>query len=108
MHSYHIISIYGYEIKIPLGAFVECASSLYQNKSHEAIWLLKYGLTIYPNATELYAVIAEIYEYMNEIDLAKTYYNSAFLNAKNNSIEKLKYNVLSKKFNKQKIENHND
>ncbi|NVK52114.1 MAG: hypothetical protein HWD85_04210 [Flavobacteriaceae bacterium] len=91
-------NIYGFKVKIPLGAFIECSSILYQDKPLEAISLLEYGLTIYPVSSELYGTLAEIYEYRNQYDKAKIQYNNAFLYAESNSIAKRKYSVLMNKF----------
>ncbi|WP_422360798.1 alpha/beta hydrolase-fold protein [Reichenbachiella sp.] len=89
---------YDFPVKIPVGAFGESAGILFQSKPEEAVKLLKYGLTIYPASADLHGALGEVYEYLDQKEMAAQYYNLAFERSIPESAMAMKYRYLSNKF----------
>ncbi|MDW3208616.1 MAG: alpha/beta hydrolase-fold protein [Reichenbachiella sp.] len=92
---------YDFQVKIPVGAFGESAGILFQSKPGEAVNLLKYGLTIHPDSADLHGSLGEVYEYLDQTELAIKYYKLAFEKSVPKSAASRKYQYLSKKFEDQ-------
>lgn len=93
---------YDFQVKIPVGAFGESAGILFQSKPEEAVKLLKYGLTVHPTSADLHGSLGEVYEYLDQTELAAKYYNLAFEKSIPKSAVAMKYQYLSRKFEDQK------
>ncbi|WP_420580169.1 alpha/beta hydrolase-fold protein [Reichenbachiella sp.] len=93
---------YDFQVKIPVGAIGESAGILFPSKPEEAIKLLKYGLTIHPGSADLHGSLGEVYEYLDQKELAAKFYNLAYEKSIPESAIAMKYQYLSRKFEDQK------
>lgn len=88
---------YSTDFLIPVGALNESAFVLFvEKKADEAMKLLKHGLSLHPNSTDLMGSLAEIYEYTEKPKEAAKLYKKALALSKNEA-DKLKYKVLYEK-----------
>lgn len=89
---------YNFHTRIPEGALMESAGILIQEeKSDEAIELLKYGVDLYPNSADIPGTLGEICEYLGQKKKASKYYRMAFQRSLSKSPAAMKYGYLHKK-----------
>ncbi len=88
---------YGVDFTIPIGAINETAGFYaQQNKSDDALHLLNYGISKYPESTALYGSLGELHQSLANISLAKKYYKIAMEKSTENISDYLKYEILLK------------
>lgn len=87
---------YGFKTSVPIGAINEiCAKLLEENKIKEAIGLADHGIKVHPSSVTLMGIKGEIYQYINQPELAAYHYKKAFQKAKKTAV-KNKYQILYK------------
>ncbi len=86
---------YGFTVKMPLGAINESAGKLFQaGLPAETIKLLTYGIQLYPSSSELLGSLGEVYQYLDQKEMAIQYYKLAREKSGNNTVNQLKYKIL--------------